>query len=119
MNNISTNFAKIGEFKDACFFHSICECSSNDHSQQLCIEIDEDGHCVSCTIYQDLFWMERDYSNKWYTRAWFRLKSAIKYLFTGHVRVSGEHLFTKDEHIKDYANALLGSIDELHRRKQK
>lgn len=116
--NIATNIAKTGEFKDAYFFHSICECTSNDHSQQLVLEIDEDGYYVSCTIFQDLFWMERNYSDKWYARVWFRLKNATKYLFTGHARISGEHLFTKDQHIKDYAGALLGSVDELNKRKE-
>jgi hypothetical protein len=114
------NICQTFEFDDSFFFRSVCDCARDDHGQQLVVEIDKDGYYVSCTIYQDLFWMERNMHDvTWHKRIWFRIKNATKYLFTGHVRVCGEHLLAKEQHIRDYANAMLGAIDELKSRRER
>lgn len=116
---LATNICKIGEYDDSIFMHSVCDCTSDDHSRQLIVELDEDGFYISCTIYQDMFWLER---NQWEVnllkRVAFRIKNAVKYLFTGHVRISGEHLLQKEEHIRDYANALLEAVEKMKEKRE-
>jgi hypothetical protein len=117
MTTPAQNIAKTGEFADAFFFHSICDCTSSDHEQGLVVEVDDEGYWVTLTIYQDLYWADwRGRDRAWPIRLWRRIANAAKYLVTGHVRVSGDHML-KEAHVRDYANALLGAADELEKRK--
>lgn len=119
MSNLSTNICKTNEFEDSIFYHSVCGCSSSDHCHEIMLEVDKDGYYIACTIYQDLFWMERGMCDTWYKSLWFRVRNSVKYLFTGHVRMSGEHIFQKEQHMKDYANALLNGVDRLNEKTRK
>ena len=118
MNNISTNICKTGDFHDAIFYYSVCECTNDLHGRQLVVELDEDG-TVSCTIYSNALHNDILYSDTpKILRIWNRIKRAVTYLFTGHFELLSEHLILKEDHLRDYANALLGAADELHRRKE-
>jgi hypothetical protein len=114
---MNTNICKTGQFDSALFYHSVCDCLSRDHSQEIVLEILPDGLGISCTLYQDLEHTDMCYNKNLIERIYTRIKNCLKYLFTGQLTVSGEHLLVKEEHIRDYANALLEGIDELKRRR--
>ena len=112
------NISKTREFDDSFFFQSVCECTDPDHGHSLVVELDEDGHDMTVSIYQQLEWAQYhryDEPNA-IVRFIIRLRDAIKYVLTGHVKVEGHHLF--HEHAaRDYANAILHAADELNKRR--
>lgn len=117
--NTGTNFCMTGEYDDSFFFHSVCECTDNNHSQDIMLEMDKDGYFIECRIFQDLFWADWKFRDApFYERWWIRICHSTRYLLTGQVRMQGTHLFEKEQHIRDYAEALLGAIDELNKRRR-
>jgi heterodisulfide reductase subunit B len=112
------NISLTREFDDSFFFQSVCECTDPDHGHSLIVELDEDGHDMTVSIYQQLEWAQysRHDEPNVLVRFFIRLRDAIKYVVAGSVKVEGHHLF--HEHAaRDYANAILHAADELNKRR--
>ena len=117
---IAKGIAKTGDFHDAIFMQSICDCNDPDHGHSIIVEFDpeEEIDIITCSIYQTLEWAQyrKMYEPPMHVRLWHRIKNAVKYVFTGSVQVEGHHIFT-EESARDYAKALIGAADELRRRR--
>jgi hypothetical protein len=113
------NISKTGDWGDALFFQTVCDCTDPDHGHGIMVEVDEDGYNVTTSIYQSLEWAQWRNCEEpgMFVRIWRRLKNATKYLFTGYVKVEGYHLF-QEEGALDYANALIEATNELKRRRK-
>lgn len=119
MNQLpARNITVTGDYPDATFFYSLCDCADPTHSHRIIVGFESDDlPLVNCSIYQTLewaYWNTRGSPNP-IVRFWQRIVHATKYLFTGYVAIEGVHTFD-EESLRDYANALLGAIDELQRR---
>lgn len=118
MTEPATNIMKVGDFKDAIFYHAVCDCTNSDHKHSIMVEFDAEGDVITCTICQNLEWADYQARDKIFPiRLWRRIVQSVKFIFTGYVKVSGTHLFCKEEALRDYADAILGAADELKRRR--
>lgn len=117
MTTPAMNIMKTADFHDSIFYRSSCDCTDSDHDHTIIVEFDDD--ILTCSIYQQLEWCDYKAREKnIVVRVWRRLYWCAKFLFTGYAKVEGHHLFCKEEAMRDYANAILGAVDELKRRRE-
>ena len=110
------NIVITSKIDDAVFFCATCDDTHFDHDH-IVVELDENKHYVTISIYQDLEWAQlrtRDESPA-LKRFLIRLKNAMKYLFTGHVKAEGR-LVMSYETLQDYIEVLEKAAVEIRKK---
>lgn len=79
--------------------------SVEEDSGSLCVTISSKlKHCNYQAEYENIF-----------KRMYFRIKSALKILFTGSVDMESDYIFQSREHVEDYINALKTGIENVEK----
>jgi hypothetical protein len=115
---ISENIMKIGEGPEHIIYRSDCGCGSNDHSQTLFLDLDEDFG-LGMRLYADIDVPIYYGNGNMFSRAWLRVKYAFRLLFTGNIHMESDFLFRGAGHIEDYITALQQGLDKLKERDRK
>lgn len=112
---ISNNVMKLKEYNDLVFYRIGCDCMSPDCDLTLSLEYIGDFNMVELTIYSDLEWNDiHDLSNwTWPFMLWNRIKTALKVLVKGKIRVESGLVIQNKEHLKAFADALEEGIKHL------
>lgn len=87
-----------------------CDCLSTDHEATLSLEYNHDLSCVTMTLYKNVAFISYLYDEKKIIDKlrmfWYRLKNAIKLLFTGYLEMEGDLIFDGPDHIDSLIQAL-------------
>lgn len=113
---ISTGVMKIIEGPGYVFYRVACDCSEPDHDITLELEVDpQDYPIFSLNIYSNLY-VDTFWGNKnIFSRAWKRIKIALKVLWSGYVETGSNFLLMKDENIDAFINALQEGKEKLEK----
>lgn len=107
----SFRISKVNEWKNSIFYKAECGCGSNDCGLELELEsnIDEEDslyNSFSLNIFQDTNYYDWSNKNEWYWRAWSRIKTCLRVLFTGRIKVSSEFIFQGEKQVRAFITAL-------------
>lgn len=112
---LGNNISVARKYDDSVFFRATCGCMSDNHDRTIVVE--EDDGIISCTIYTEFKYYDWAHSNSnVFLKALSRVKAAVKVLFSGYMRFDGEYMFNDAKSARDYANAILGAVDEFEKR---
>ena len=105
----SKNIMYVKKFKDSIMLRAACDCM--DESDDITIDIESiDDEYIEMTFYKKLYLTDyrpipesiKDHFNN----IKYRLKNAIKLIFTGRVDVESGFLFCGEEQIEDFIKTL-------------
>jgi hypothetical protein len=113
---ISSMVMKTTEGPGYVFYRVACDCLDPEHDITLELAVDPiDYPTYSLNIYSNL-----DVNANWgdvnlFTKAWRRIKIAIKVLCTGYVETGSNFLLMTNEHIDSFVQAILEGKAKLEK----
>lgn len=115
-NPISSMVMKTTEGPSYVFYRVACDCLDQDHDITLELEVDPvDCPTYSLNIYSHLDVNANCGDANFFTKAWRRIKIAIKVLCTGYVETGSNFLLMTDEHIDSFVQAILEGKSKLEK----
>lgn len=101
---------------------ALCDCGSNDHQHELVLEYDSKLNIVSLSLYFKT-WTEQIYDFKpgfkgYLQNIWKNIVFRLKCLIKGYNTMYYEFVFSNEEAIQDYINALQQTLNEMRNNKQ-
>lgn len=107
---ISNRVMKQDEYGHAVWYRVACDCGSKDCDLSLELEYDKELAMVFLNMYKDLHWsshwVDRDEPGWWWKSKWLRLKTALRILFIGYIKVEECLIIGGDGHIEAFIGAL-------------
>jgi len=111
---ISSMVMKTSEGPGYVFYRVACDCTDPDHDIILELEVDPKGYPIySLNIYSNLDINANWQDNNFFSKAWRRIKIAIKVLCTGYVEIGSNFLLMTGDHIDSFINALQEGKEKL------
>lgn len=113
----STGIMKHKETGDSIWYTLGCDCMSPDCNAIIEMEVDKkDKTGIVLIFYKEFhFYYHNPFSNEilerikyWWKGIWWRIKSSLQILFTGHINISSDMCLTDEEHI----NCLIKALEE-------
>lgn len=92
-------------FNNSLWYSVECSCGSKECNTKIEVELDEHGF-ILLHFYRDVDFNHWKYDNMLFNFL-YRCKEAIKLIFTGHLTSSSDFVLTDEEHIKNFAEAIL------------
>lgn len=113
---------KVKEWPDWVAYRTTCDCMDGEnHGLSIILETDRDGMKSATFYYKTIikgWWQERKDADNW--KEWFqsiaeyiadtvtyRVKKALRVLFTGYIELEGDFIFRGDKQILAVAEALI------------
>lgn len=95
---------------DCLYYNVSCDCGDGECGASLSIEVDDKFGVISVIMCRNLEFEHWRFCSpgirNFIKKVWFRLISAIKLLFTGNLKTSGDFVLTDLEHIDSFIEAL-------------
>ena len=117
MDNQPTSFRVMTthEFDDAVFYRASCACTDKRCDLHLSLERDKEFNTISLELNDDMYyysfqWIENP---SWFLDKWYRIKGAIRILFTGRIKINNSFIFQGEDHIQDFLNALNSGMEKF------
>jgi hypothetical protein len=114
-SKISTGISKMHKHENSISYVLSCHCASPDCAAIIDMEFDKEyGGIISITFYKEFyFFYPTTYTDEilekiknWWKGIWWRISSAFKILFIGHIQISSDMTIDPEEHIDDFIKAL-------------
>ena len=109
----ASGILKRNDWGDSKWYRIECDCSSSEHGHEVDVEADDMG--VTVTIYTESY---TPYKDGWWDDIKFRVKTALKVLFTGRITVSTD-MIMKEQTAVNYAHTLLSAVEDVKEFKAK
>jgi len=113
MSETSFRISKTHEFgNDSIFYRADCGCGCKDCTLELELEMELDegdkelDKYFSLNIFQDTTYFDWSTRDDWYWRGWSRIKTALRVLFTGKIKVGSEFIFRGEKQVRSFIAAL-------------
>src|SRR5574343_238508 len=111
---ISKSICKTAQFSDSVFYTTVCECKDPEHNQYLVLEYDEEFNSISLCIYSNIHtnWYINNERSWWYKIKKYlqfqkyKAKIIIQLLFNGYIAAENEFIFSDEQAIVCYIQAL-------------
>ena len=104
---ISNKVMKTAEFKDSVYYRLPCACGSKDHDVTLEFEHDKKiPEMLFLNMYVNLAWCSQWGDTNFFERIWRRIKASLRILFVGYVEVEESFIFSGEDHIDSFIEAL-------------
>jgi hypothetical protein len=114
---ISTGIMKNKETGDSIWFTLACDCMSSECNTIIEMEIDKKDKTGMVLIFYKEFYFQ--YNNPFsgeilesikylWKGIWWRIKSSLRILFIGHIKISSDICLVNEEHI----NCLIKALEE-------
>jgi hypothetical protein len=111
----SSNIAIVSDFEDTIIYKAHCSCLDDNDIHTLVLEIDPSFDDITMILYAkvaiDEYYNRSDIILP--LRILWRIKNAIKILFTGHLDLEASYLFTDEQAVHDYIKALEYGLGKL------
>jgi len=124
-SKFKTKVSLQGKYKDSIWYKLDCDCAAYDHNCMIEIEYDTAFDIINLGFYKTVsfdwwkhnleydgpFWRVKNY--------WNRIKKAFILLFTGEMEMEEFLIFTKEEHINDFIEAMQEGLEYCREAKRK
>jgi hypothetical protein len=104
---------KLSEYEDAIYYRAACACTDPQCDLSLELEIDKEFDMIFLNMYEDLYYASYWKSDNWFIDKWYRIKGAVKLLFTGRIKVENSFIFQGEDQINDFLSALKQGMEQL------
>lgn len=105
-------------FDDDVFYRASCMCGSEDCDITLELEHDKELDEIILTLYKDVNWSD-GWSNNLFVRLWNRIKTSLRVLFIGHIKMSESFIFENEEQIKEFTSTIESGIIRINENRKK
>jgi hypothetical protein len=109
MSKIARNISILNEYTDVTWYTHTCSCGCGEH-YILEVSSPEDTELISLNIYADVKAYNRKSRNNilinFFLNVYWRICTALKVLFKGHIELQTEIIMTSKGGVADYISAL-------------
>lgn len=102
---------KAHEFKDAVFYHVMCDCG--DPECTMVLEMENDDGILFLNLYKKISYSAYWQDDNWFKAQWRKIKFIFKFLFTGYVSLEETHVIQDVEQIEAFIKALQEGKEKL------
>lgn len=113
MEETSFRISKTFQFgEDDIFYRADCGCGCKDCGLELELELQLDegdeklDNYFCLNIFQDTHYFDWSNGDEWYRRCWSRIKTILRVLFIGKIKLSSEFIFRGEKQVKAFITAL-------------
>jgi hypothetical protein len=112
----SKGIYKIKSWNDLELLRAGCSCGNAEHDHNIQLSVEDDPYgLINVSIESNLKYC--DISVEWngnlFKKAWSRIKTAFKILWTGELVIMSEFIFEDEEQVRDYIQAINDAILRL------
>lgn len=108
----------LDEYEGAIYYRAACSCTDPQCDLSLELEIDANlDNMIFLNMYEDLYYASYWKSDNWFVEKWYRIKGAVKLLFTGRIKVENSFIFQGEDQINDFLKALKQGMKQLQKEK--
>ena len=104
---------KLDEYENSIYYRAACSCTDSRCDLSLDLELDKELDMIFLNMYEDLYYASYWKSDNWFIDKWYRIKGAVKLLFTGRIKVEDSFIFQGEEQINDFVNAIKQGMEQL------
>jgi hypothetical protein len=113
-SKISSGISKLHQYEDRISYTLSCHCGNQDCGATIDMEFDKKYGNLGITFFKEFyFFYPTTYTDEilekiknWQKGIWWRISSAFKILFIGHIKISSDIVIDSEEHLDDLIKAL-------------
>lgn len=109
---------ELDEYEDAIFYRASCSCGDQRQDTSLYLELDRETDMIYLHLFSEVYYSSY-WTDNWFIDKWYRIKDALRLIFTGKIKIENTFLFEGEEQIKDFINMLQIGIEKLKTQNEK